>query len=104
MKINSQLNSILFTLESCDSPVSLNSELYKSNYLNSNIIIDLSDVVFNGFLNLLKAFSKKHNHKSFVIVSENIDYDKDDLNIIPTIQEAFDYIEMEEIERDLNSL
>tara|TARA_B100001175_G_C19294370_1_gene535079 strand:+ start:425 stop:739 length:315 start_codon:yes stop_codon:yes gene_type:complete len=104
MKINSQLNSILFTLESGDSPVSLNSELYKSNYLNSNIIIDLSNVVFNGFLNLLKTFSKKHNHKSFVIVSENIDYDKDDLNIIPTIQEAFDYIEMEEIERDLNSL
>ena len=53
---------------------------------------------------VLKAFSKKHNHKSFVIVSKNIDYDKDDLNLIPTVQEAFDFIEMEEIERDLNLL
>jgi hypothetical protein len=104
MKINSQLNSILFALENGDSTVSLSSELYKSNYLNSNIIIDLSHVVFNDFLNLLKAFSKKHNHKSFVIVSKNIDYDKDNLNLIPTVQEAFDFIEMEEIERDLNLL
>tara|TARA_B100001758_G_C17953779_1_gene374750 strand:- start:113 stop:409 length:297 start_codon:yes stop_codon:yes gene_type:complete len=36
---------------------------------------------------------------SFVIVSD-ISFD-DNLNIVPTLQEAYDYIEMEEIERQL---
>jgi hypothetical protein len=37
---------------------------------------------------------------SFVIVSTH-QFDEN-LNIVPTMQEAFDYIEMEEIERQLN--
>ena len=51
-------------------------------------------------LRLLSLLSEKH---SFVIVSENIDIDKihEDLIVVPTQQEAFDIIEMEEMERDL---
>ena len=37
---------------------------------------------------------------SFVIVSDYI-FDET-LNIVPTLQEAFDVIELEEIERELN--
>jgi len=49
--------------------------------------------------------SKKHrtaNH-SFVIVSDAIAYDQvsDEISMTPTLQEAHDLIEMEEIERDL---
>jgi len=104
MKVNSQKNSMLFILEKNDTPSSLNSEISKKDYLNSNIIIDLSRVVIIDFFSLLKSFSKKHKHKSFVIVIDNIDCSKQDLNLIPTVQEALDYIDLEEIERDLNLL
>ena len=40
------------------------------------------------------------NNGSFVVVS-NISFD-DNLNIVPTMQEAYDFIEMEDIERQLN--
>ena len=50
--------------------------------------------------------SKKHKlaKKSFVIVTDKISYDvaPEELSITPTIQEAHDIIEMEEIERDLD--
>ncbi len=61
--------------------------------------INTADVV--EFLNISNIHkSEKH---SFVIVSENIDIDKipEDLIVVPTQQEAFDIIEMEEMERDL---
>ena len=42
--------------------------------------------------------------KSFVLVSAAIRYDEvpDELCLVPSIQEARDFIEMEEIERDLD--
>lgn len=76
-------------------------------FKNDNLVVILSalgkintaDVV--EFLNISNIHkSEKH---SFVIVSENIDIDKipEDLIVVPTQQEAFDIIEMEEMERDL---
>lgn len=42
-------------------------------------------------------------HKSFVLVTDKISYDDvpDEICVVPSIQEAKDIIEMEEIERDL---
>ena len=42
-------------------------------------------------------------NKSFVLVSDRVNYDEvpDEICVVPTIQEAKDIIEMEEIERDL---
>lgn len=76
-------------------------------FKNDNLVVILTalgkineaDVV--EFLNISNIHkSEKH---SFVIVSENIDIDKipEDLIVVPTQQEAFDIIEMEEMERDL---
>lgn len=76
-------------------------------FKNDNVIIALTsldkiaveDVV--EFLNLSNMHRKaKH---SFVIVSSNIDLDTapDEIVIVPTIREAYDIIEMEEMERDL---
>ena len=47
--------------------------------------------------------SHKKEKKSFVIVSQNINFNDvpTKLDIVPSIQEAHDIIEMEEIERDL---
>ncbi len=46
---------------------------------------------------------QKDQNKSFVIVSEGINLDDipDDMVVVPTLQEAKDIIEIENIERDL---
>ena len=72
-----------------------------------NLIIDVSKNknITITTLNHIKILSKKHkkNKRSLVIVAENIDYNKvsNQLNVVPTIIEATDIIELEEIERDL---
>ena len=69
-----------------------------------NFIADLSGVDVNT-INLLKdkfiTFDKLvcKNKGSFVIVY-NFDFDEN-LNIVPSLQEAYDFIDMEEIERQL---
>jgi len=53
--------------------------------------------VRNKFITFDNSISEKNG--SFVIVCE-FSFD-DSLKIVPTLQEAYDYIEMEEIERQL---
>ena len=79
----------------------------QKNYKDSNIILDISNYNklkpkdLNGFVSFAKV--QNANKKSFVIVISDFDFTKtsDKINIVPTIQEAFDVIEIEEIERDL---
>nr|WP_294936772.1 ribonuclease Z [uncultured Flavobacterium sp.] len=76
-------------------------------FKDRNLILDVShDKTAN--VKAIKAFSdlsKKHKKakKSFVIVAENIDFNDvpASLLVVPTLLEAHDMIEMEEIERDL---
>ena len=103
MKINFLKNSILFIIEKKDNPISIKLEINKENYNNYNKIVDLSNIIPDQFIIILKTFTNQ-NDKSFVIVTEKIDYDIDNLNLVPTIQEAIDFIDLEEMERDLNSL
>lgn len=72
-----------------------------------NIIIDLSyhkDLNIND-IKLFLPLSKQHQKakKSFVIVISDFDYNAipDNLTVVPSLLEANDIIEMEEIERDL---
>ena len=103
MKINFIKNSILFIIEKKDNPISIKLEINKENYNNYNKIVDLSNIIPDQFIIILKTFTNQ-NDKSFVIITEKIDYDIDNLNLVPTIQEAIDFIDLEEMERDLNSL
>ena len=72
-----------------------------------NMIVDisshknLSKKDINSFLPLSK--NHRAHHKSFVIVAQDIDFNtvSEKLIVVPTILEAHDIIEMEEIERDL---
>jgi MFS superfamily sulfate permease-like transporter len=76
-------------------------------YKGQNLIIDLStdkeikmdDV--KSFSDLIKTHKK--NKKSLILVTNAIDYNKvpSSITLVPTILEAHDIIEMEEIERDL---
>lgn len=79
-----------------------------SSFSNNNIIVILSSLVnltkseLSEFL--LMSNTHRQNGHSFVIVTNNIDIDStpEKLIIVPTLTEAKDIIEMEEMERDLN--
>lgn len=78
-----------------------------ATFKNQNLILDvthdknveLKDIKL--FSNLSKAHCK--GKKSFVLVASDIDFNAipTQLIVVPSIQEAHDIIEMEEIERDL---
>ncbi|MCK8479932.1 ribonuclease Z [Psychroserpens algicola] len=78
-------------------------ERFKNNNIIVNItkldVVTLQDIV--EFLQLSNKHRKaKH---SFVIVSNsaNLDEMPDEIIVVPTTKEAFDIIEMEDMERDL---
>lgn len=76
------------------------------NFKSQNLIIDLTktDITVKD-IKLFAEASKTHkkNKKSFAIVANDIDYNAvpTKISVVPSIQEANDLIEMEEIERDL---
>lgn len=74
---------------------------------NDHIIVNLfsfSKLTANDVLEFLEL-SNTHRkaNKSFVLVTDKVSYEEapDDICVVPTLQEAKDVIEMEEIERDL---
>lgn len=78
-----------------------------TNFKNENLIIDISDNKGEKTENILLflQYSEKHrkNGMSFVIVFEGINYDDipNQIIAVPTLEEAKDIIEMENIEKDL---
>jgi hypothetical protein len=81
----------------------LNQLLEKLLVSDFNIIINLDNLNDKNFLtkiyNLLDLLKK--NKKSLVVISSDL-IDKQ-VNVVPTLSEAYDIIELEEIERDLLS-
>lgn len=77
------------------------------DFKNDNLIVDVSHDNKVTLVDLLKFKDLVKQHKkakkSFVIVAENIDFNDvpEDIHIVPSVLEAHDIIEMEEIERDL---
>jgi len=78
-----------------------------NTFKNKNLIVDIS---FDTAINLddVKLFSdliKKHKKakKSFVLVASDFDFNTvpATITLVPSLLEAHDIIEMEEIERDL---
>lgn len=73
-----------------------------------NIIVDLSSDVIDEQGEQLLLFEElaalqMEEKKSFVLVASNIDFNEfdEDLVVVPTLLEAHDIIEMDEIQRDL---
>ena len=78
-----------------------------ADFKDQNLVLDISEdksVTLENVLSFL-SLSNKHRKakKSFVIVVKDFDFNEvpDEMNVVPTVQEAHDIIEMEEIERDL---
>ncbi|WP_190808343.1 ribonuclease Z [Flagellimonas sp. S3867] len=74
---------------------------------HDNIVVNLfsfSKLTTNDILEFLDiSNTHKKSNKSFVLVTNKVAYNEipEEISVVPTIQEAKDLIEMEEIERDL---
>jgi len=101
-----------FTLLSCKGEFSFSSfyDIFlveEKKLLNENIILQVSEninITKEDFSLFLKVTEQKNtNGTSFVIINSKIDVDNapDNINIVPTLQEAIDVIEMEAMERAL---
>ena len=76
-------------------------------FKNDNVVVDIlkyGELQLNELLNFLEL-SNRHRKggKSFVIANDTIIIEQvpEELLVVPTLQEAEDIIQMEEIERDL---
>ena len=76
-------------------------------FKNNNIIVNLTSLGPIDKNQVIEFLQLSNNHRqeqhSFVIVSNKIQLEDslDNLIIVPTLQEAYDMIEMEDMERDL---
>lgn len=74
---------------------------------NDHIILNLFSFAKLRSGDILQFLQLSNTHrasgKSFILVTEKVSYDEvpEEICVVPTIQEARDIIEMEEIERDL---
>ncbi len=75
---------------------------------NDHIIVNLFSFSKLTSDDVMEFFQLSDTHrkadKSFVLVTDKVSYDQipDAITVVPTLQEAHDIIEMEEIERDLD--
>ena len=82
-------------------------QILYNRFKNDNIIINLTSLRFLSTRDVIEFLQLSNMHRSakhsFVMVSDKIDLDDipEELVIVPTLQEAYDIIEMEDIERDL---
>lgn len=78
-----------------------------NRYKNDNIIVSLTSLKPISLEEIIEFLQLSNSHRkskhSFVIVSDKVNLDEmpDEIVVVPTIQEAYDIIEMEEMERDL---
>ena len=76
-------------------------------FKNNNIIVSLTSLKPISEMEIVEFLQISNTHRatnhSFVIVSNKISLDHvpDEIIVVPTTQEAYDIIEMEEMERDL---
>ncbi len=81
-------------------------EAYEKLKFNNIIVIlsSLKPVRLHDIIEFLRlSNTHRSSKKSFVIVSNKVNVDEmpDEIIVVPTLQEAYDIIEMEEMERDL---
>ncbi len=108
MKTSKKENFLLIVNEG-DSLTDFASELTKhhSDFKDENVVVDLKGTE-NVSSDQLLAFLEISNihrseNKSFVLVNDALGIDElpEELVVVPTLQEAEDMIQMDEIQRDL---
>lgn len=82
-------------------------EILYERFKNDNIIVNLTTLNKVSLQDIVEFLQLSNKHRSakhsFVIVTDkaNLDETPDEIVVVPTLQEAYDIIEMEEMERDL---
>ena len=106
MKVKEKNNTIVFKRITEDIEVFAQKILDEPTlFKGKNILIDLEEIALRPsqiipFEPLVVL--QREQKKSFVLVAD-VDFDEiaEEIIVVPTVQEGFDIIEMEEIERDL---
>ncbi|TXE15228.1 ribonuclease Z [Seonamhaeicola algicola] len=76
-------------------------------FKNNNVIVNLTTLKPIKLEELIEFLQLSNTHRaskhSFIIVTNKVNFDEvpDEIVVVPTLQEAYDIIEMEEMERDL---
>ncbi len=105
--MNKEKNIIVEPKQDCIKDFCVELERDYPGLLKHNVIVDLRKINIQKeteFLMLLHIAKQHIEHKtSFVIIANGIDVDvlPDELVVVPTMVEALDIIEMDEISRDL---
>lgn len=97
--MNIQQSTLVFKLSKDSNLSDLNVTSDIKHFIAdlNGVSVDVASSITNKFITFGKSISNMNG--SFVIVC---DFSFDDrLTIVPTLQEAYDYIEMEEMERQL---
>lgn len=108
MKTAKKDNYLLIENES-NSLTDFSTELTKhhNDLKNDNLVVDLTfykDLVTEQLLSFLEISNvHRAENKSFVLVNDAVGIDElpEELVVVPTLQEAEDMIQMDEIQRDL---
>lgn len=108
MIIDRQENLTIITQEKVAIPeMVIKMEEAYNTFRSDNVIVKLSPLNTYTLEYMLEFLGISNKHRkskhSFVIVDNSVDINEtpDELMIVPTLQEAYDIIEMEEMERDL---
>ena len=105
MKISKKKKIIILEIEESDEDSILKEKINKLIQDKNNLIISFSKNITKLDKSFFKTLIKKQRaiNKSFVLVSKEhkIDYK---LNVVPTLIEAIDFIEIEEVERQINKI
>ncbi|MDR0227953.1 MAG: ribonuclease Z [Flavobacteriaceae bacterium] len=111
MKVKEKGHTLIITAneETLQEFIEKLTQQYESSFKEANLIIDLTTASFAMNENEIEQFASiaiphmEEENKSFVLVIEGIDFNEydEDLIVVPTLQEAIDLIEMDEIQRDL---
>ena len=84
-----------------------NIEQAYDTYKNYHLVVRLSSLEKTTLEDIIEFLRLSNTHrsakKSFVVVSDKVDLNEmpDEIVVVPTLKEAVDIIEMEDIERDL---
>ncbi len=94
-------STLVFTLQDDNIIIDAKENKNINNFIADLRNVDMSTInkIKDKFITFDHDIAKKNG--SFVIVCE-VSFDNN-LTIIPTLQEAYDYIEMEDMERQLNT-
>ncbi|MBV1888041.1 MAG: ribonuclease Z [Urechidicola sp.] len=96
--------------DNCNGQFFLNLKNQINDFSNKHLIIDFSKLDSIKLDDVLQFFDiaqeKRKQNTSFIIVATGIDVDDipDEINVVPTLNEALDILEMDAIERDLMGL